>query len=463
MFFSAFASILISNKKVLGCIFIVSSFLSLASGVFLLNQTEGEINYIFGNFSQEIGIEYTANQFKLALLCVIGGIAFIFAIFLNGFVRHTQKEFSFNVLFCILQIQCASAFAIIFTNDLFNFYIFFELFAICCYILTALGKKGASVASFNYLFLGIIASGFLVMGIGFLYFSTGYLNFTKVSQLIESGLDTNLMIPFAFVIIGFLIKLGIFPFSFIQGPIYQYFPNVITPLYASIVSFITFYGLFVFLNSFFILKLESFKTIALVLSSIGVLVFAFFSLFENDIKKIFAYSSIAQISYTFFCLFFLNKALNSVAFLHLFSNSISKLGLFIIVFEVLKYTQGSSIKYFGGLTHYSKFLSISLVIFFLNIVGLPPLFGFFTKAFMVLKLIDEGVYLFVAVILVGALLNFLYFWRIAKAIFYDEKRDLTEDFKVSAETKFVIIVLFAIIIASDLFFSDIINFLELNI
>ena len=116
---------------------------------------EVKIFYLFGNFGREIGIEYSINALNISILCFISTIFFLFSIFFTGFINRYEKEFNFNILFCIIQIFCASSVSILLTNDLFNFYIFFELMAICSYIFTSLGGKGASYAALNYLILGI--------------------------------------------------------------------------------------------------------------------------------------------------------------------------------------------------------------------------------------------------------------------------------------------------------------------
>jgi multicomponent Na+:H+ antiporter subunit D len=357
--------------------------------------------------------------------------------------------------------MCGALIAVLLTNDLFNFYIFFELLAICIYILIALGGKGASFASFNYLLLGIIASGFLVVGIGFLYFSTGYLNITKAIDVLRNGGSSiDLKIPMIFITICFLIKLGIFPFSFWMGLVYKHFPSGIIPLYASTVSIVTFFGFFTFLSKFFINELSFLKDFILIISICGALIFSFFSLYETNVRKIFAYSTIAQVSYALFPIFLGNEELTRGAFLHLISNGISKLALFIIIYEVLK-TKIPAISSFNGLAKRSLFLSLFLIFFFANIVGVPITLGFFTKISIILGLFKDKSYLFIFIMLLGAILNFLYFWRIASVMFFKNKADEDGDLiAVSWESKLALILLLFTSIAFLVFFNNISSTLD---
>jgi multicomponent Na+:H+ antiporter subunit D len=359
--------------------------------------------------------------------------------------------------------MCASLFAIVLTNDLFNFYIFFELLAICIYILIALGGKGSTYASFNYLVLGIIASGFLVIGIGFLYFSTGYLNISKVSSLIKQQ-NISVLIAFFFILVGFLVKLAVFPFSFWPSLVYKYFPAGILPFYAGVISIITFYGFFLFLTKFFLKEAFDVTNFVLILCGIGVILFSFFSLFESNVKKILAYSTISQVSYAFFPLFITDAKLTAIVFLHIFLNGISKFALFVILFEILKEKQNSTINSLDGFASKSGFLSFFLLLFFANIVGLPILPMFFTKIYLILELLNIKQYIFILVILVGAVLNFIYFWRISSAIFFKKiHEEYSKPCKIMPESKISVILIFTILVLILIFFNSIINFLTISL
>jgi multicomponent Na+:H+ antiporter subunit D len=457
---NGFTSIIITNKRVLSALFIATSFTALIFGFLEIWNAGHEVSYIFGGFAREIGIEYLLNPFKSFILNFILGIVFIFSIFFHGFIRNFNKTFNFNLLFCIIQIMCGALVAIVLTNDLFNFYIFFELLAICTYILISLGGKGSSFASFNYLSLGVIASGFLVIGIGFLYFSTGYLNFTKVIEALQSQSTLNIKIPLIFFSICFLIKLGIFPFSFWVGLVYKHFPSSVLPLYSGVVALVTFFGFFTFLSKFFSTELIFLKDVILTLCILGVLVFSLFSLYETNLKKIFAYSTISQISYSLFPIFFGIEELTRSAFLHIISNVVSKSALFIILYEVTK-SKTPVIHNLNDLAKKSQFATTFLIFFLASIVGVPITLGFFTKISIIFGLIKANSYLFVFIMLLGALLNFLYFWRVANVMFFKSKQDEDEDkITISIESKIAILLLFFTSIILVLYFGDISNFLD---
>ena len=458
-FFSGFTSLLIKNRKILGGIFIAVSLVAFLLNLnFLFSLKDGlEINYIFGGFARELGIEYSLNAFNASVLTFLTFLIFCFSIFFFGFTRTYEKDFNFNILFCIIQVFCGAITAVLLTHDLFNFYIFFELMAICTYCFIALGGKGGSYASLNYLILGVIASGFIVIGIGFLYFSTGFLNIFKVVEVLKVGPNINLIIAFVFILVGFLIKLGFFPFAFWPGLVYKYFPSGIMPLYAGVISIVTLYGFNLFFGRFFLFQefTSNFKNLILVLTIFGVLLFSFFSLFENDVRKIFAYSTIAQVSYALFFIFATRNEVAGLSFLHLFFNGISKLALFVILFEVTKNKGSYMISAFDGLLKKSPLMGFSTLFLFAGIIGLPLTFGFFTKISIILASFKLDEFLFIALILIGAVLNFLYFFKIASSMFFKKKLENENEISLNVESKIVIIISIVALVLATLFFSQI--------
>lgn len=456
--FGGFTSLIIKNKRVLTLIFNITSLFALCFFTYLLLNTfvptpETKLFYLFGNFGREVGVEYSLNSLNVSILTFVSLIIFLFSIFFSDFTLKYEKEFNFNLLFCIIQIFCGASLAILMTNDLFNFYIFFELLAICSYIFTSLGGKGAAYSALNYLILGMVASGFIVLGIGFLYFSTGFLNIYKVAEIIRQN-SINVSMPCIFIVLGFLIKLAIFPFSFWQGLVYKSMPSAIMPLYAAIVSMVTLYCFNLFLANFFtsVDFLHAFKGILMILTIIGVLTFSFFSLFENDVRKIFAYSTISQVSYAFFMLFVDAGKGAEFAFLHLFSNSLSKFALFIILFSIGKEKNVYNIGIFEGLAGKSKYMHFIILFLFAGIIGLPLTLGFFTKISMIFTSFKAESYYFVGILLLGAMLNFLYFWRLGSVMFFN-KKESSEKLTFPLATLIPVSITVIILVLSTVFFG----------
>jgi multicomponent Na+:H+ antiporter subunit D len=463
--FGGFISLITYNKKVLSGIFLFSSSFSLLFFSLLIYKVfkagePFEVFYNFGGFAREIGIEYVLNSFSLALLTVVSFLIFAFSAFFINFVLNYSKPYCFNSLFCIIQVFCASAIAILMTNDLFNFYIFFELFSICAYIFTSGGGKSSSYAALNYLMIGIIGSAFIMLGIGILYFLTGFLNISKVADTLKTGdIQFNMVIPFILITLGFLIKLGIFPFSFWPPLVYKAMPTALIPLYTSVTSLVIIYGFTLFFSNFFsyLSILETFRTLFIWIILAGVVVFSTFSLLENDIRKIFAYSSLSQVSYVIFAILLVNNKAGIAGILHIISNSLSKMALFIILFEIGKEKMNYMISTFSGLATKSRNLCFLIIFLFAGIIGLPLTLGFFTKASMIFGALEEKSYLFIFIILFGAILNVLYFWRIGNVMFFKPcERSKTISMSFGSRTALTLITIALILLT--LYFKNLLQF-----
>lgn len=462
---SAFFAIIINKRPVLVASFIGSSIFSLVYFGWIFyslfsSSPSLELFYNFGGFGREIGVEYVLNSFNITILIAIASIFVIFSLFFANFVLKSEKNIQFNLIFCIIQVFCAACFAVLMTNDLFNFYIFFELLAICSYIFVSLGGKESAFASLNYLIMGVIASGFIVLGIGILYFLTGFLNIKLVSEALKLGVNFDLVVPFALILIGFFIKLAIFPFSFWPSLVYKNMPSAIMPLYAGTLTLVTLYCFNLFFAKFFLHlpNISIIKNIVLISVCLGVLIFGFFSILEDDIRKIFAYSTIAQTSYAMFSIFLLETNGVAAGFIHIFLNSLVKCGLFLILFEVARQAGSYHYSVFSNVVSSSK--TITAIMFFLmaTLIGLPFTPGFFTKITMILVSFNNNNYYFVAIIIFGALLNFLYFWKIVAKMLFESKALEIKLIKFHYSSKFSIIVIFLMLILIMLSFKPILDF-----
>lgn len=465
--FSGFTSVIITNKKVLSIVFATVSAFSFLFLCFYISFESLNYSYVFGNFTKEIGIEYKSNNVNFFIAFGVSFFFLVFSIFLLGFIADYTKEYDFNLLFAIIQIMAGAILATTFTFDLFNFYVFFELTAICVYILLAIGGKGCNYAALNYLILGVIASSFIVLGIGFLYFQTGYLNIGKITE-IALAKKINLTIPFILIVTGLLVKLAVFPFSFWPSLVYKNFHSAIIPIYSSVVSFITLYAFYLFYwNIFHLIEaqfLELFKSMVTILIFAGVMLFSLFSIFELDVRKIFAYSTIAQVSYAFFAMLFEKGEGIYVSFIHLFNNGLSKIALFMILFEITKEKKNYMISSFIALSAKSKTLSFVIIFLFASILGMPLTLGFFTKLSMILLAFKNLDYLFVFTILFGAILNFIYFWKIANLMFFEKKEDEDDsEISFSIYTKSAISLAIAALVLSTIFFTKVSAFLQLGV
>ena len=131
------------------------------------------------------------------------------------------------------------------TGDLFNLYVFIEISALAGYALTAIGKKrGALIASYNYLILGTIGATFIMIGIGYLYVATGTLNMGDLSQRLPALYGSNAVrTGFAFLTVGLFLKLALLPFHIWLPNVYTHAPSVVSVLMSATATKVSAYVL----------------------------------------------------------------------------------------------------------------------------------------------------------------------------------------------------------------------------
>jgi len=243
-----------------------------------------DISYIFGNFTKIIGIEHKLSSQNYIFILTALLIAFI------GSFKLEQKLYPVYMLFLLGSI------GMLITNDIFNLYVFLEISSLASYAITADTNK---LAAIRYLILGTIAACFILLGIGFIYMETGQLNIDEIHFVIIK-LDHPLIsqIGLSFIIIGALIKAGIFPFNLWAAYLYKNIPLNILPVLGSIGAKIP---LFILIKLSFLLN----KNLSLSLEYIGyasIIISAVFAYFEKDLIKALAFSSSSQAGYIIFAI-----------------------------------------------------------------------------------------------------------------------------------------------------------------
>jgi multicomponent Na+:H+ antiporter subunit D len=185
------------------------------------------------------------------------------------------------------------------TGDIFNLYVFLEIAAIASYALVAFGiKKEELEASFKYQVLGGIGSLFILFGIGVLYWATGTLNMADIHKIIGStAVSPGIVFAGVLLLAGFGIKSAMVPFHSWLPDAHSSAPSPISAMLSGVL--IKSVGIYCLLRFFFNIFTAS-SQVAYVITTLGVasmVIGAFLAIYQWDIKRLLAYSSISQIGY----------------------------------------------------------------------------------------------------------------------------------------------------------------------
>ena len=380
---------------------------------------ENFTSFVFGNFSPSIGIEHKPDTISYFLVTII---AFCGMYTSYSLLRRIESVYT-KYIACFVTIAIASSLIISITKDIFNFYVFFELCNICFYLIFA---NTADVQRkkyiLEYVLLSGIASVFLVLAIEIIYVTFGTLNVVTLKSIAMTGNHLILMkIATLFMVITVFIKLGIFPFNVWVKKIYTTCPNFFLPFYATIAPSLMLYLVIFFeyyvIKSYDIILFTSKIVTPFCLATI--LIFSFLAIKEKDLRTIFAYSTLVQVSYALICLTTPNVSAINGGILHIVHNAICKFGLFVIICQLYISHKSYNISILHGLFS-NKTIALCFCILCASLIGFPLTSGFVSKFYMFQGLIEEKRFISLGVFVIGAVFSIVYFWRIIQPIFFEK-------------------------------------------
>ena len=297
----------------------------------------GPISYHLGNWAPPIGIEYKVDIINAFVLVIISGISSL-ALPFGRLVVLKEIEPDRQILFYTSYLLCLTGLlGVTITGDAFNIFVFLEISSLSTYVLIASGvrtDRRALTAAYNYLILGTVGATFFVIGVGLLYMVTGTLNIADLSERLTPLAGNNVVhAGFGFIIVGIGLKLALFPMHTWLPNAYTYAPSLVAVFLAATATKVSVYVLLRFLYTVFgsssSFVVITFEYVFLPLAILAMFVGSIAAIYQSNLKRLFAYSSVAQLGYIILGLALSNAMGLSAAILHLFNHALMKAALFI--------------------------------------------------------------------------------------------------------------------------------------
>jgi multicomponent Na+:H+ antiporter subunit D len=416
----------------------------------------GIVSYAIGSWPPPWGIEYRVDRLSSFMLVLVSGIA---AVVLPYTWRSVEDEVPVrqHYLFYTMFLLClAGLLGISITGDAFNVFVFLEISSLSTYVLIALGRdRRALVASYQYLIMGTIGATFIVIGVGLLYLMTGTLNLADMSRRIGAVHGTRpVLAALAFLTVGISLKLALFP-------LHQWLPNAYTFAPSSVSAFLaataTKVAVYVLLRFYFtvfgqaqVFERLPMDQVMLLLALAGMFAASTIAIFQTDLKRLFAYSSVAQIGYIVLGLSFDSSTGLTATIVHLFNHGLTKGAIFMLLGGVTLAVGGTSLARIQGLGKLMPFTCLGIVICGLSLIGVPGTAGFISKWYLILAAIAKGQWWLVFLILASSLLAVVYVWRFVEAAYFREPR---KDTAGAGEPPWSMRVPAALLVAGTVYFG----------
>ncbi len=386
------------------------------------------ISYHMGGWAPPIGIEYRVDILNAFVLLIVSGIAVLTLIYARKSVAAEIDAEKHGLFYAAFLLCLTGLLGVTITGDAFNVFVFLEISSLSAYALIATGAdrdRRALTAAYNYLIMGTIGATFFVIGLGMLYMLTGTLNMADLSQrLFDHGDNRTLRTAFSFVLIGLALKLAMFPLHLWLPDAYARAPSAVTAFLSATATKVMIYVLARFLFTVFGFSFgfeaEVVRFLVLPLAMIGILVASTVAIFQDDLKRMLAYSSIAQIGYMLLGLALISHTGVMAAVIHLFNHAVTKAALFMAAGCFLLQAGTTSIRELRGVGRDMPLTTAAFVVAGFSLVGVPLTVGFVSKWYLVEAFIGEGWWPVAFLIVASSLLSFAYVWRVVETAYLRE-------------------------------------------
>ncbi|MDC8773193.1 NADH-quinone oxidoreductase subunit NuoN [Roseateles albus] len=324
-------------------------------------------------------------------------------------------------------------------NNFLVIYLGLELMSLSLYALVALRRDHllSTEAAMKYFVLGALASGFLLYGLSMMYGATGSLSIPQVFDVISTGVPNKSVLIFGtvFVVAGLAFKLGAAPFHMWVPDVYQGSPTAVTLLIAAAPKLAAFAITIRLLVEGMMGLAVDWQQMLIVLALTSLFVGNFVAIAQTNLKRMLAYSTIAQMG--FMLLGLASGVVNdntlsaanaySSAMYYVIVYAMTTLGTFGMILLLSRQGhEAEEISDLAGLAKRSPWYATVMTIFMLSLAGVPPTAGFYAKFAVLQALVGTNVmgYTALAVVAVAvSLIGAYYYLRVIKVMFFDEPTD----------------------------------------
>jgi NADH-quinone oxidoreductase subunit N len=307
-------------------------------------------------------------------------------------------------------------------NDLIVLFLGLELAGLSTYALAGFSKftKKSTEAAMKYFIVGAFSSAILIFGISLIYGVTGTTSIGELgSQLVHSGFDSIVIVALIMMIAGLGFKVAAVPFHMWAPDVYQGAPTTITAFLAAGSKKMGFAAMFkIFLVATIAFKADLSITLG-ILAVATMTVGNLAALRQTDLKRMLAYSSIAQAGYILMALAIGSQYALAGGIFHIMTHAFMKSGAFIVIAITTITLVGSRIDDYRGLRVRTPITALCMAIFLLSLAGIPPFGGFASKFVLFSSAVDAGgwlVWLAIAAVLNSAL-SLYYYARVLKRMY----------------------------------------------
>ena len=424
----------------------------------------GEVRYAFSGWTAPLGIEWVADGLASVILVLLSVLGLLGVVFTGP---TSPKALGGRIVhyYTLILLFFSALTGIVFARDLFNLFVFLEVAAISSYALIGVAGGRALFAAFRYLILGTIGASIYLLGVSYLYAVTGTLNMADMADKLPFLLGSKALVGgLLFIFIGLGIKMALVPFHAWMPEAYAYAPDSVSPILASLLTKIVLLAwvriIYWVLNASIVVYGIPILLLVAVLGALAAVIGASLALAQRDLKMMFAYGGISHIGIILIGIGQGNQTGFVGGVFYLLNDAVMQAALFFLAGVAFCHYGVRTIDDIGRVGKQAPWLTGSLVVIALGMVGLPPTGGFFGKWNIILGALEAGNYVSVAAVVLSTLLTLAYFVKLFESIFRQTSTRLDVQFgEIPLSFKMTLGVTSAAIMLLGLFSSPIVQLL----
>ena len=346
---------------------------------------------------------------------LISTCAFIYILIFNKSIAGVGKndaEYFALMLFIMVGVFMLSTY-----NHLLILFIGIEILSIPQYILAGSDKENikSNEASLKYFLMGAFSTGILLMGMTLIYGHVGSFEIARIATAFQGELTALPMIGVMLLIVAFGFKVSAAPMHWWTADVYDGTPTAITPFMATVVKVAAFIGFINLFHGAFGSIHYSWKLTIAILICVTLFIGNITAVFQQSVKRMLAYSSIAQAGFMLFAVFALNDTAEKAIIYYAVSYTLASVGVFAVLIKLKDYTYEG----FNGLGKSNPLYAITATVCLLSLAGIPVTSGFFAKYFVLTAAMEQGLWLGIIVFAVlMAAVSVYYYFRVIRAMYF---------------------------------------------
>ncbi len=429
----------------------------------------GQSGWNVSIFSDMVAVDPFAVFFKAVLLAA--GLLIVLFSMKSRELEHNSTRI--GEYYMLITGVIFGMFLMVGATNLLLMYLAFELTSISSYVLAGFTKslRKSAEASMKYIIFGAVSSGFLIYGISLLVGVTGAIDIYGVRDALQAGVEQTaaLYVAVVMIIVGFSYKITVVPFHFWAPDVYEGAPVTITAFLATASKVAGFAMMIRFFRVSFMdsgaLATHGFDGLAAtlpwsmilaVLAAITMLAANLMALWQENIKRLLAYSSIAHAGFILMGLALATDEGISAMMIYLAIYLFMNLGAFYVVMLVANQLGTEAIADYQGLGHRSPFLGVSMAIFLVALAGFPPTAGFIAKVYIFGATISAGMIWLVAIAGLATVVSLFYYIRVVRNMFLVEPLESQGPVTFDSASILIMVLLLIPVLLLGVYFSPIV-------